>query len=33
LAELPVVNASLGELGTFDVVFVGGVYTTDTTNP
>ena len=33
LPELPVVNASLGELGTFDVVFVGGVYSTDTTNP
>jgi hypothetical protein len=33
LAELPVVNAALGELGTCDVTFVGGVYTTDTTNP
>lgn len=33
LAELPVVNASLGELGTVDVTFVGGVYSTDTTNP
>ena len=33
LAELPVVNANLGELGTFDITFVGGTYSTDTTNP
>lgn len=33
LAELPVVNASLGELSSIDITFVGGVYSTDTTNP
>jgi len=31
LTELPVVNATLGELSTMDVTFVGGVYTADTT--
>jgi len=33
LAELPVINASLGELSSIDITFVGGVYSTDTTNP
>lgn len=33
LAELPVINATMGELSTIDVTFVGGVFTTDTTNP
>ena len=33
LAELPVINATMGELSTVDVTFVGGVYTVDTTNP
>ena len=31
LAELPVLNATLGELSTIDVVFTGGTYTVDTT--
>jgi|GEM_PF-2514475 len=31
LPELPVVNATLGELGTVDVTFVGGVYSVDVT--
>ena len=31
LAELPVINASLGELQTVDVVFQGGVYSADVT--
>jgi len=31
LAELPVINASMGELSTVDVAFTGGVYTVDTT--
>lgn len=31
LAELPVINATLGELSTVDVTFVGGAYTVDTT--
>jgi hypothetical protein len=31
LAELPVVNATMGELSTIDVTFVGGVYTADVT--
>jgi len=31
LAELPVVNATMGELSTIDVTFVGGVYTKDVT--
>lgn len=33
LAELPVVNAALGELGTFDITFTGGTYSVDITNP
>lgn len=33
LAELPVINATMGELSTIDVTFVGGTYTADTTNP
>jgi len=31
LAELPVINMTLGELATCDITFVGGVYSTDTT--
>lgn len=31
LAELPVINATMGELSTIDITFVGGVYSTDTT--
>ena len=31
LAELPVLNASMGELSTIDVTFTGGVYSVDTT--
>jgi hypothetical protein len=31
LAELPVINATMGELSTVDVTFVGGTYTVDTT--
>jgi hypothetical protein len=31
LAELPVINATMGELSTVDVTFVGGVYSVDTT--
>ena len=31
LAELPVINASMGELSTVDITFVGGVYSVDTT--
>ena len=31
LAELPVISATMGELSTFDVTLVGGVYTVDTT--
>ena len=31
LAEFPVINATMGELSTIDVTFVGGVYTADTT--
>jgi hypothetical protein len=31
LAELPVVNATMGELSTIDVTFVGGTYTKDVT--
>jgi hypothetical protein len=30
LAELPVINASLGELATVDVTFTGGTYSVDT---
>lgn len=33
LNEMPVVSATLGELSTIDVTFVGGVFTADTTNP
>jgi hypothetical protein len=31
LPELPVINATMGELSTIDVTFVGGVFTTDIT--
>ena len=31
LPELPVINASMGELSTIDVTFYGGVYSVDTT--
>lgn len=31
LAELPVINASMGELSTIDVTFAGGVYSVDVT--
>ena len=31
LAEYPVINATMGELSTIDVTFVGGVYTADVT--
>ena len=31
LAELPVINGTMGELSTVDVTFVGGAYTVDTT--
>jgi hypothetical protein len=31
LAELPVINATMGELSTIDVTFTGGVYTKDVT--
>jgi hypothetical protein len=31
LAEMPVLNATMGELSTCDVTFVGGVYPVDTT--
>lgn len=31
LSELPVINATMGELSTIDVTFVGGVFSTDTT--
>jgi hypothetical protein len=31
LAELPVINASLGELQTIDITFQGGVYSADIT--
>ena len=31
LAELPVINATMGELSTIDVTFTGGVFSTDTT--
>jgi hypothetical protein len=30
LAELPVINATLGELSTIDITFQGGVYSVDT---
>ena len=32
LAELPVLNASMGELSTVDVTFTGGAYSVDTTS-
>jgi hypothetical protein len=31
LSELPVINATMGELSTIDVSFVGGVYSVDVT--
>lgn len=31
LAELPVINATMGELSTIDITFQGGVYSADTT--
>jgi hypothetical protein len=31
LAEFPVINATMGELSTIDVTFVGGVYSKDVT--
>ena len=31
LAELPVINATMGELSTIDVTFVGGVFSVDVT--
>ena len=31
LAELPVLNASMGALSTIDITFTGGVYSVDTT--
>lgn len=31
LSEFPVINATMGELSTIDVTFVGGVYTADVT--
>lgn len=31
LPEMPVINASMGELSTIDVTFYGGVYSVDTT--
>ena len=31
LASIPVINASLGELSTFEIEFQGGVYSVDTT--
>lgn len=31
LASIPVINASLGELSTYDIEFQGGVYSVDTT--
>jgi hypothetical protein len=33
LESLPVINASLGTLSTYDVVFQGGALTLDTTAP
>jgi hypothetical protein len=33
LAELPVINAALGELQTIDITFQGGAYSADVTNP
>ena len=31
LAELPVINATMGELSTIDITFQGGVYSVDVT--
>jgi hypothetical protein len=31
LGELPVINATMGELSTIDVTFIGGVYSKDVT--
>jgi hypothetical protein len=31
LAEMPVLNATMGELSTIDITFTGGVYSVDTT--
>jgi hypothetical protein len=31
LTEMPVINATLGELSTIDITFVGGVYSVDVT--
>lgn len=31
LAELPVINATMGELSTIDITFTGGVYSVDVT--
>jgi hypothetical protein len=31
LSELPVINATMGELSTIDITFVGGVYSVDVT--
>ena len=33
LESLPVISASLGELQSIDLTFMGGVYSADTTNP
>jgi hypothetical protein len=33
LESLPVINASLGELSTYDITFMGGSLTIDVTNP
>jgi hypothetical protein len=33
LESLPVINASLGELSTYDLTFMGGALTLDTTAP
>jgi hypothetical protein len=33
LESLPIINASLGELSTYDITFMGGALTIDVTNP
>ena len=33
LNELPVISATMGELSTVDITFIGGAYTVDVTNP
>ena len=33
LESLPIINASLGELSTYDITFMGGSLTIDVTNP